>query len=100
VTLKDQIAADRNTFLDLGEFAETHNIDGAEVTAILESHDLDTHTSDGVFLSEWILHVAEGAIETPVYSQRMDVDGDKLTVVHVGHNAGILAIRLQRIGSY
>lgn len=100
-TFKGFLDSDLDSFFNLDEFAETHIIDGREITAIIEE-DVSKIRSlnkadqyDGVYLDEIILYVKSSDLdERPVYGQRMKIDRKLFYVTKCTESAGMLEITL------
>lgn len=89
------------TFLDLGEFAEQHEINGVSYTCIVQqvsSNDELTinRNSDyypGLYGNVKTINIAKDDLpEVPVYSQRIWLDGDIFTVESVADDMGLLTV--------
>lgn len=98
--LKDYLASDLDTFLNADEFADTHNIDGRDVPAIIDRDVLKQRSRqvdrvDGVYSGEVLLFVRVSDLpERPVIDQRMRVDNELFYVVDCNENDGMLEISL------
>ncbi len=100
--LKAQMAADLAAFLNLDEFAENHNINGQNMTCIIDKHlsqqrtNLQSDDYDGLFMQQIVLFVKEADLGyVPEYEQRMTVDGKWYTVAECISDSGILEITLR-----
>lgn len=94
MSLRDQLTSDSDVFLDTSEFADTLEVDGEEVSCILDDKRAPG-TGDGVVEWDATLIVATDAIETPSVRQRMTIDGRSATVAGTEENGGLLHIRLR-----
>ncbi|MED4572841.1 hypothetical protein P9302_25855 [Brevibacillus agri] len=101
---KDLVAEDLAVFINLDEFGEIHNIDGKDITVVIDADTLKEKsingasayaTHSGIMLSEFILYVkCEDMDEKPWIGQRMALDGADYLVTDVAENAGIFQITL------
>lgn len=105
---RDAVTSDVSmTFLNLEEFADWHDIDGASVRAVITSDTevLEQGAQSGGFMDAQTLglmsnriHVycSSGDIRTPLPDQRVEVDGVDYTVDDVSDEMGMLSIGLSR----
>jgi len=99
---KDQVAADiAATFINFDEFATEHDIDGENLTIVLDSN-LNTGnkfkgvTEDGVYLNHITFFVAENVLGyRPVENDHMTFDGYPCTVASCDEDFGLLEITLE-----
>lgn len=105
MALRDMISGDIDrVFLNPDEFAETHNLNGDTVKAVVI-----TPTSKGSWISGVQYNVYDGAAAgilyvvhckkddltaVPVYGQRFDLDGTICIVDNVADDLGMLTIEL------
>lgn len=101
MNLKSQMAADLAAFFNLDEFAETHNINGQDITCIIDNHISKQWTNrmrddyDGLLMRQIVLFVKESDLGyVPDYDQRMTIDGKWYTVMECTHDSGVLEITL------
>lgn len=99
--LKDFIKQDLDTFINMNEFAEIHNIDGVPVKSIIDSDVLQIYSNvkaeqyDGVYRSVLALYVKEDDLEyRPVRDQHLDIDGTIYIVDECSSEMGILKVVL------
>jgi hypothetical protein len=99
--LKSYLNNDLQTFLNVDEFAEYHDIDGQEVLAIIESDQLNERPrhpaelyrlTDGIYQSSITIYVKSTDYDKPVVGQRIYVDGEDYYVVSVAEENGLLKI--------
>ncbi|MDP5277147.1 hypothetical protein [Chengkuizengella axinellae] len=100
MNLKEMIQEDNKVFLNLDEFGETHEINGKDMTVIIESNTLNDNPLDyaeRVFTSQIKLYVRkEDFGYTPAIEEPINVDGEPYTVTPPVHNDnGILVITLE-----
>jgi hypothetical protein len=102
MSLKDQIQSDLSTFLNLDEFAESHDIDGRQVLAVVDSDILKIRSDrrseryDGVYKGEVAVFVRAADLPSrPVYGQHMRLDGKLYLVAECTENCGMLEIVLE-----
>lgn len=83
MSLKDVIAADiNNVFLNTKEFAETHTIDGEEITCILDEDKSSPNKTDGVYNMRRRLFVSGEALGyRPEPDQKIRIDNSYYYVV-------------------
>ena len=101
MNLKSQMAADLAAFFNLDEFAEIHDINGQNMTCIIDNHISKQRTNrqsdnyDGLFMRQIVLFVKESDLGyVPDYDQRMTIDGKWYTVMEYSANNGLLEITL------
>lgn len=95
---KDYLTADTAVFFNTDEFAETYDIDGNEIPAILDYDTLKNQsgTLDGVYRKEVVLYVLESDLGyRPVVGNHMKINGDLHLVNKCVVNAGLLEITLE-----
>ena len=96
MSFKDHMAADvSGVFLNTSEFADTLDVDGVEMAALLDDTRATDSTMEGVSLYDATLYVATASLDMPVIGQRMSVGGRDATVTGTEENGGILNIRLR-----
>lgn len=102
-TFKDFANEDiSEVFFNFDEFAETHNIDGVDMVAIIDSDVLKIRSNykqdqyDGVYKGELAVFVRETDInERPVFGQRLRLNGKLYLVVECTEDMGVLEIVLE-----
>lgn len=108
LTFKNQIAADIfSTFLNLREFADTHVIDGREMTVVLDENELLERdkskmgiSSPGTYRSRRLIFVTKNDLGgRPALGRQMTLDGKLFRVSDCTEEAGILAIELEAVKS-
>lgn len=99
--LKEQLGNDLNVFFNMGEFAEVHNIDGVDLSAVIDSDILKTRSNDkseqydGVYASRIAVYTKAADLpERPVYGQQLRLDGKLYTVMECSEEMGVLEIVL------
>lgn len=102
-SFKDQIAADIfGTFLNAQEFADTHTVNGKEMTVVVDDNELlerdksrlGTHV-DGLYKSRRLIYVAREAFgPRPAIGAMLNLDGRQYKVTDCTEEAGVLAIEL------
>ena len=92
----EQVSSDLDSvFMNTGEFAELHVIDGSyEVACVLDETEV-VHTAEGVTLLQTVLRVPATSLAAPVVGQRMTIDARPADVVSVDEEQGLRVIRLQ-----
>ena len=104
-TFREQIAADNTTaFINSLEFADKHNLNGTECSAILQdisvAEGLSTGTGSsqtyaGIYGSRLQVNcLAEALPELPVYGQLFGVNDKQYLVESCADDMGILTIQL------
>jgi hypothetical protein len=103
--LKDQIASDLAIFLNLDEFADTHDIDGIDMPAIVDEDVLkerprssarDANELDGIYLGNLVLFVRFSDLGyRPVVGQHIKVDSKLYLVADCSEAGGVLEITLE-----
>lgn len=102
---KDVVAADAAAFLNLDEFGELHNVDGHDITVVIDedtAHErsrqpLDLYNAaNGVFISNITLYVRLSDLGYhPVVGQHLRIDGKMYPIVSCGEDMGLLRIGLE-----
>lgn len=99
--LKDYLASDLDTFLNLDEFADVHDINGQQITCVVDRDVIREYSRlqerrDGVYVGEIAVFVrATDLPDRPVKGQHMKVDGERYLVANCSESAGILEITLE-----
>ena len=103
-TFKEQLASDlENTFLNLDEFAEEHEVNGKTVTCIVQSPTEQEMFQQGIAYSGYevthgnltILHIKKDDFgDTPAESQIVTLDGEDGEVQSCIEDMGLLSIYL------
>ncbi len=106
MTFKEQIELDNQAvFLNLQEFADTHDLNGIECSCVLEGDTLQQTLSIGaginktyptIYGADLTAYVLRKDLddELPVYGQTFTVDGELYLVDSVKENMGMVIIRL------
>lgn len=99
LTFKDVLAKDRAVFLNLGEFADVHDINGVKVTCLVDSNELLTRQQgrylEGISTSQVLLYLKpEDLPKKPSIGSILRLDGEAYQVQEVSDEAGIWAITL------
>lgn len=107
-TFKECLAADVSTvFLNRLEFADTHNFDGKDMTALVDDNELmerdqfrqGTH-QDGTYLSRRLVYVSRVDFgPRPAQGRQMRMDGKLYRVEDCTEEDGVLAIELKAVRS-
>lgn len=101
---KEQLEADLDTFIDLDVFAETHTVDGVEVTCLLQglttkeqlTQANNTPAFDGVSGITRVLHIKTADMpEKVIQGNVIDVDGEMFRVGEVVEDMGLTSITLE-----
>lgn len=101
---KQAVQADiSRVFINPGEFADEHLIDGHRVVAVVDSDVMQergsraaTEYAEGVFVSEKRIYVAAEELPwSPVRGEQLNLDGDRYMVTDVAFNMGVLEITIQ-----
>lgn len=95
MALRDQIAADLPTFLNVGEFGDTVKIDGVAMACVLVD-DEAPGDQDGVSVLESTLYVrASDFAAAPVVRQRLTVGKRQADIIRVDEEQGLLVLHLR-----
>lgn len=100
-TFKDCLQTDNDVFFNVDEFAEIRTVEGKEVEAILDANVTKQHQGSspyfqGTYSSEKVLYVKMIDLEyKPAIGERLEVDGERYTVVTCDEHMGILQITLE-----
>lgn len=101
---KEQVAEDINSvFMNIEEFADTHNLNGVECECIIQSPTIreklingaDYDGYEGVHGETLIIHVAASSLEeVPMEGQVFKVDGSIYTVQNCIVESGLMTIEV------
>ena len=105
MSFKEQVASDNsNVFLNMAEFAETHDLNGTECDCILQDEsvvnglsvgDGITQTYPGLYGSRLLVNVKTDDLpEVPVNGQTFTVDDKLYLVESCANDMGMLTIQL------
>ncbi|UED76093.1 hypothetical protein [Brevibacillus sp. DP1.3A] len=104
LNFKELVAQDIAVFMNPDEFGDMHNIEGKNITVVIDADTLKEKsmngasayaTHSGVMLSEFTMYVkCEDLDEKPWIGQRMTLDGELYLVTDVAETAGIYQITL------
>lgn len=104
MNFKEQLDKDiKETFFNINEFSEEHDINGELVTCILDEDiakerniNSDAIHFEGVFKREVSLFIKTEDIEKPSIGERMDIDGFLYLVSNISDSSGVYEIELTR----
>lgn len=98
---KEHLTYDLSVFFNLDEFAETHDIDGRQVVAVVDSDILKirseriTERYDGIHKGEVAVYVrAVDLPDRPVFGQHVRLDDKLYLVAECTEDMGVLEIVL------
>lgn len=100
---KDYLRDDIGTFLNAQEFADTHLVNGKEMTVQVDENELlerdkarvGTH-QDGLYKSRRLIYVAKAVYGCrPAINTMLNLDGKVFKISDCTEEAGILAITLE-----
>ncbi len=103
-TFKDQLENDLAVFLNMGEFASTHIINGVETVSILESPTTENYFAgkskdasfEGLHGSTMVLHVkTEDLPEKVVHGNIINLDDDIYKIASTAEDMGITTLVLE-----
>lgn len=102
-SFKEQLEKDfKDTFFNLNEFAEIHNVDGDDIPVVVDNETLlqlnlgKTVDSDGIFENSKMFFVQKEHIsDQPVIDQVMEFDGEVYQVGNVLEDFGGYTIILK-----
>ncbi|ABO49742.1 conserved hypothetical protein [Desulforamulus reducens MI-1] len=95
---KDYAAADIAVFVNVDEMADSHDIDGQQIPAIVDSDVLSGQSEyrDGIYLGEILVFVRSSDLPSrPVKNQHMRLDGELYLVSNCSEEDGLLQITLE-----
>lgn len=102
-TLKDYIKDfDLDTFINMDEFAEDHQINGETIKCVVDTDIFDERStlsgdrSGGVFKDTISIFIKMSDIEKPLIDEMMTVDDGHYRVVEVKENMGMYEIVLSQ----
>ncbi|MEF3312618.1 hypothetical protein PV433_27380 [Paenibacillus sp. GYB004] len=106
-TLKDVIASDATTFLNLNEFAEKKSVDGNEITILIDDDELQkrrskaTNPSDGIYSAVMLFYAFKTDFAArPIIGKHMKIDNRTYRVSDVQDDDPVMyTIILERTGS-
>lgn len=97
MTLKEQIAADRDTvFFNLDDFAEEHKVDGKVIKIILDT-DSESAKAQAVGVDGQLIKIFAKTEELPKRrspGQTLNLDGKELVIIDWAENLGVSEITL------
>jgi len=98
---KEQIQKDLDTvFLNLAEFAELHRVEGAEISVVVDSDQLNKLKKGqilGLIEADMLLMGREGDFPANLEPGRLlNVDGRELIVSNSGKNMGLVEVALRQ----
>lgn len=99
----------KNVFLNLSEFAETHTLNGKEVTAVIDDDLLDGEISvkfhgqvgqqgAGLYNGGIALYVSTADFGKPKPGSTLELDGRRYSVISTSEQDGLYKINIQRVG--
>lgn len=103
-TFKEQVAEDLDTFINLDEFADEHDVNGVTVKCVVQSPTEQEMFQRGIAYGGFedthgnltILHIKKDDFgETPVESQVVELDGESGLVKSCIEDMGLLSIYLE-----
>ena len=103
-TFKEQVAEDLDTFINLDEFADEHDVNGVAVKCVVQSPTEQEMFQQGIAYNGYevthgnltILHIKKDDFgETPVESQVVELDGESGLVKSCIEDMGLLSIYLE-----
>jgi hypothetical protein len=95
MSLRDQVIADLPTFLDVGEFGDTVDIDGIAMACVLVNDDAPTDDVGVEVLESTLYARASDFVQLPVVRQRLTVGTRQANVTRVDEEQGMLVVRLR-----
>lgn len=102
MSLKNQIKSDLDLFFNIEEFAELHDIDGLQISAVVDSDTLKVRSDrrseryDGIYKGKIAVYVKDADLPSrTVYGQHMRLDGKLYLVAECTENMGVLEITLE-----
>lgn len=101
MSFKEQIQKDLDTvFLNLGEFAELHRVEGVEIAVVVDSDQLDNLKQGQILgLIEADMLLMGRAKDFPADlepGRLLNVDGRELIVVNSGKDMGLVEVALRQ----
>lgn len=105
MSFKAQLEKDiTGVFINPGEFATEHNVDGTLVDCVVDDDIINERTGleakmeyDGVFVVRKMLYITASFFRhRPIEGQRIELDGDYFYVKNVSTNLGMLEVELER----
>ena len=106
---KDYVADDiKNTFFDLGEFAEEVEINGAKVLVVEDSERLDYKIKkdyEGLIIGDVLFYISTEEYSKiprvrsiPTTNQAINYNGKPCTIINANKESGVYEIILQSVG--
>lgn len=104
MNFKEQVGRDiKNTFFNLDEFSEEHEVNGQPISCILDEDiakerniNSETTNFEGVFKRQASLFIKTEDIEKPSIGEQMYINGFLYLVSNVSDSCGIYEIELTR----
>ncbi len=102
MNFKNQILNDiSGVFLNIEEFGDTHNIDGEDVTVIVDDDLLEQKklrrqdVYEETYCEELLFHVAASDLpKKPIIDEHMEFDGESYRVQEVTEESGMYTVTL------
>jgi hypothetical protein len=101
---KDFLANDLNTFFNLEEFSEIHNIDGNDITIVPDDDLLKERqikSAGGTYVGDLLFYVrkSDWGPRPAIGSQVVKFDQERYRVTDYQENSGVCTITLEAYGS-
>lgn len=104
MNFKEQVSKDiKDTFFNLDEFSEEHDINGETISCILDEDvakerniNSETTNFEGSFVRQVSLFIKKEDIEKPSIGEQLHIDGFLYLVSNVSDSCGVFEIELTR----
>jgi len=104
MSFKDQVVNDNSTvFMNTDEFADVHNINGQDVSCIIDNDELKKRQAEfgGDYVGDILIYVPVEALPAkPKPEELIRLDNRQFVVESAEENMGMYEIRLSRSGGY
>ena len=103
MSFKDLVKNDiSNVFMNIDEFGETHNIDGEDVTCIVDDDKLKENAiKSGTYKGEKLIYVPLTSLQGRyVQGARIELDGDTFYVSDTAEDMGMITLTLTKNYGY
>ena len=103
MSFKDLVENDiSNVFMNIDEFGETHNIDGEDITCIVDDDKLKENAiKSGTYKGEKLIYVPLTSLQGRyVQGIRIELDGDTVYVSDTAEDMGMITLTLTKNYGY
>lgn len=99
IMFKDYLKKDLNIFINQNEFAEEHNIDGQDISIVVDNDklkEIKIKSLDGTYAGDVLFYIKKSNLEEkPAIGQRMEFDYELYSVSSIEEDNEIYTITLE-----